>query len=90
MFYPRGILYKGAIHEQLNSDLPRGNMEFRVDHSGYFEKDKSERNLDILFKEFKSNKEDPYVLYQIAHTLRVAKGMRKLKYILKCVMKEFI
>lgn len=72
-FYPRGILYKGAIHEQLNTDLPRINMEFRVDHSGYFEKDKSIRNLDILFKEFKSNKEDPYVLYQLAHTLRIAK-----------------
>ncbi len=72
-FYPRGILYKGAIHEQLNTDLPRINMKFRVDHSGYFEKDKSERNLDILFKEFKNNKEDPYVLYQLAHTLRIAK-----------------
>ena len=34
--------------------------------------DKSERNLEILYKQIKQNPNDCYVLYQLAHTLFVA------------------
>ncbi|GAA0085621.1 hypothetical protein UT300007_20600 [Clostridium sp. CTA-7] len=72
-FYPKGLLYKGCIHEQLDSSLPRININFKVKHSGYFNKDKSGRNLELLFKELENNSEDNYILYQIARTLHVAK-----------------
>lgn len=72
-FYPKGIHYQGCIHEQLSSNLHRVRTEIKVDHSGYFEKDKSVRNLKLLYKELENNPKDPYVLYQIARTLHVAK-----------------
>ena len=33
-------------------------MNFRVEHSGYYNKDKSSRNLPLLLKMLKENKED--------------------------------
>lgn len=72
-FYPKGILFKGYVHEQLDTTNPRINMSFRVNHSGYFKKDKSERNLQLLFKELENDPGDHYILYQIARTLHVAK-----------------
>ncbi|WP_346937000.1 glycosyltransferase family 2 protein [Clostridium sp.] len=72
-FYPKGILYKGGIHEQLETNRCRINMEFKVNHSGYFKRDKSERNLRLLLKELENNPTDHYILYQIARTLHVAK-----------------
>ncbi len=72
-FYPKGLAYKGCIHEQLESLFPRSNINLKVMHSGYFNKDKSERNLDLLFKELENDRNDNYILYQIARTLHVAK-----------------
>lgn len=72
-FYPREIKFTGLIHEQLDSDLQRIKMNFRVEHSGYYKTDKSKRNLPLLLKMLKENKEDTYVLYQIARTLYVDK-----------------
>ena len=64
-FYPKGILFKGYVHEQLDTTNPRINMNFKVNHSGYFKKDKSERNLQLLFKELENYPGDHYILYQI-------------------------
>lgn len=84
-FYPRGILYKGCIHEQLDTYRCRVNMEFKVSHSGYFKKDKSDRNLPLLFKELDNNSEDCYILYQIARTLYVSKRYLEAdEYFQKC------
>lgn len=72
-FYPKGIYYKGYIHEQLDTDFVRIKMKIKLNHSGYFKKDKSRRNLDLLFKELKVHPNDNYILYQIAKTLYVAR-----------------
>lgn len=72
-FYPREIKFTGLVHEQLDSDLQRIKMNFRVEHSGYFNTDKSSRNLPLLLKMLKDDKEDTYILYQIARTLYVDK-----------------
>lgn len=72
-FYPKGLVYKGCIHEQLESLFPRSNINLKVLHSGYFNKDKSKRNLELLFKELENDRNDNYILYQIARTLHVVK-----------------
>lgn len=71
----KGVEYKGAIHEQIHSHLPRVKTNIEVEHDGYLHKDKSERNLAILFEAVKEEPEDTYLLYQLAHTLYV--GGRK-------------
>lgn len=84
-FYPKGLLYRGCIHEQLESIFPRSNINFKVIHSGYFKKDKSKRNLELLFKELENNRNDNYILYQIARTLYVAKRYEEAdKYFENC------
>lgn len=69
---PKSVFYKGKIHEQLDSPLPRKNINVEVGHDGYLETDKSERNLAILMDEFKEKPKDPYILFQIANTLFVS------------------
>lgn len=69
---PKSVFYKGKIHEQLDSDLPRIKVNVEVRHDGYLETDKSERNLAILMDEIKENPNDPYTLFQIANTLFVS------------------
>nr|WP_302599117.1 glycosyltransferase family 2 protein [uncultured Cellulosilyticum sp.] len=71
----KGVGYKGTIHEQINSNLPRVKTNIEVEHDGYLHKNKSERNLAILFEAIKEEPEDTYLLYQLAHTLYV--GERK-------------
>ncbi|MDU7239946.1 glycosyltransferase family 2 protein [Clostridium sp.] len=84
-FYPKGLMYKGCIHEQLESLYTRKNINLEVIHSGYFNKDKSKRNLDLLLKELESNGNDNYILYQIARTLHVAKRYEEADmYFEKC------
>lgn len=65
----RGINYKGEIHEQIDSNLPRIRTNIQVIHDGYLYQDKSERNLPILFEAIRNNTKDSYLLYQLAHTL---------------------
>lgn len=72
-FFPKNIRYQGAIHEQLNSDLPRVEMKLTVAHSGYLEKDKGFRNIPILLEEVKKNPNDAYYQYQLGKELRLKK-----------------
>lgn len=72
-FYPRGIKFKGLVHEQLDTCFKRIKMNFRVEHSGYYKTNKSERNLPMLLRMLEQNKDDTYILYQIGRTLYVDK-----------------
>ncbi|GIP35603.1 glycosyltransferase [Paenibacillus sp. J2TS4] len=63
---PRGIFYKGRIHEQIDSALPRVDCELEVAHDGYYKTDKSERNLALLLSEIQDYPDDPYLHYQTA------------------------
>ena len=65
----RGTSYIGHIHEQIDSNLPRIRTNIEIVHDGYLHKDKSSRNLPILFKAVKNKPKDSYLLYQLAHTL---------------------
>ncbi|MEF2968102.1 glycosyltransferase family 2 protein [Paenibacillus sp. M1] len=64
--FPRGLYYKGRIHEQVQSDLPRVKLSVEVQHDGYYQKVKSGRNIPILQLEIQDHPNDPYYHYQIA------------------------
>ncbi|MED4269188.1 glycosyltransferase family 2 protein [Geobacillus stearothermophilus] len=62
---PKGVKYTGKIHEQVDSTLPRENINVEVYHYGYIQTNKTERNLELLLQELKKRPEDDYILYQI-------------------------
>lgn len=73
---PRGVRYKGRIHEQLDTGLPIYPVPLLFEHDGYLRPGKAERNLKILLEEVKEAPEDSYFLYQTAETLR---GLKRYK-----------
>lgn len=64
--FPRGVYYKGSIHEQVVSDLPHHLTGAIVYHDGYFQTDKTARNLPLLQEALKSEPENPYLHMQVA------------------------
>lgn len=90
-FYPRNIKFKGIVHEQLDSAINRIKMEFRVEHSGYYKVNKSQRNLPLLLKQLENNPKDTYTLYQIGRTLYVDKAyVEAQRYFEECYKYECI
>lgn len=76
-FFPKGIEFEGRIHEQLNSELKRVKMNVEVKHDGYFEADKSERNLPLLLKELEEKPNDPYIQFQLARGYKKKQDVRE-------------
>lgn len=70
---PKGTKYRGAIHEQVDSDYEGVLLPLSFEHDGYLQEGKGERNLEILREQLKENENDPYVLYQISKTLWLLK-----------------
>lgn len=68
--FPRHVRYQGRIHEQLRSDLPRVKLPVEVQHDGYFETTRSERNIPLLKMEIEADQKNPYYHYQIAKEYR--------------------
>ncbi len=67
---PRGVGFKGRVHEQEDSVYPAEPVPLVFEHDGYLQGGKGERNLSILLEELKDMPDDPYVLFQAAQTLR--------------------
>ncbi len=76
-FFPKDIRYTGAIHEQLVSDKIKVNMNLNVKHDGYFETNKSKRNIPLLLKEAKRNPVDSYYLFQLGKELRISEQYKE-------------
>lgn len=76
-FFPKGVQYTGKIHEQLNTHLPRVNMNIEVLHDGYYKTDKTERNISILKEELKITPKDSYYLYQLGKEYRNRKEYKR-------------
>lgn len=70
---PKGVKYRGAIHEQVDSDLEAVALPLSFEHDGYLQEGKGERNLAILKEQLKEDENAPYVLYQISKTLWLLK-----------------
>jgi len=62
--------YSGKIHEQVESNLPRRRVDIEIQHDGYLNQLKTDRNIPILLKVIEENPEDPYYHYQIAKEYR--------------------
>jgi glycosyltransferase involved in cell wall biosynthesis len=68
--FPKGVTYTGRIHEQVISSLPHRMTGITVAHEGYFQTDKTERNLSLLMKELDEEPNNPYLLMQTAREYR--------------------
>lgn len=73
---PSGVYYSGRIHEQVNSDLPSINTAIEVYHDGYYLKNKSDRNLEILHLAVEECDHDAYLLFQLAKEYRMVEKYR--------------
>lgn len=65
---PKGVYFEGSIHEQLNTSLPREVVDIEIEHDGYLNTNKFDRNISLILNELKSNSNDSYLLYQAAKT----------------------
>lgn len=74
---PKGVGFSGKVHEQENSPFPAESLPLLFEHDGYQQGGKEERNLAILLEELKETPKDPYVLFQVARTLRGMKQYRE-------------
>lgn len=71
---PAGVRYRGRIHEQPVSDLPRVRLAVQVRHSGYREaqlQHKQGRNRALLLKMLEEAPDDAYLLYQTGKDFEV-------------------
>lgn len=64
--FPRGARFRGRIHEQIVSPLPRVNLRGELSHDGYLIGEKSERNVKLLLAELAREPENAYLAYQLA------------------------
>lgn len=82
---PRELAYEGRIHEQVVSNLPRTNVPIDVYHDGYYQSDKSNRNIQLLELALREHPIDNYLLYQIGKEYRLLKEYTKAQeYFEKC------
>lgn len=63
--FSRSLRFNGSIHEQLDSTLPRVSTGLELLHDGYFETNKSDRNIRLLLKELSKKPNEPYLLFQL-------------------------
>jgi tetratricopeptide (TPR) repeat protein len=65
---PRGVQYRGRIHEQPVSTLPRQRLALELLHDGYLPEQmvrKGDRNRRLLQQALQLDGADPYLLYQL-------------------------
>lgn len=68
--FPSGIRYRGRIHEQPDSNLPRRIVDVEVGHDGYLDKAKSGRNIPLLEQELLEDPGNAYYSFQLAKEYR--------------------
>ena len=65
---PKGVRYRGRVHEQPHHRLPMTRIDIVLGHDGYTPQHlaaKRGRNRDLLLKALADNPDDAYVLYQL-------------------------
>jgi len=81
---PRNLRFKGRIHEQVDTDLPRINVPIVARHLGYYNRNKAERNIPLLLEELKNSGDHAYLYYQLA---KEYDGIRDASNSLACYKK---
>jgi glycosyltransferase involved in cell wall biosynthesis len=74
---PKGVKYVGSIHEQVESDLPRINVDIEIQHDGYLYTDKTDRNLKLLLAAWEKQPLDDYINYQIGKQYKLLHQLPK-------------
>ena len=74
---PKGMHYKGIIHEQPDTEFPCVLLQLKADHDGYLLEGKSSRNLGYLQEAVRREPENPYYWYQMAVTLRESQRLEE-------------
>ncbi|XOI99572.1 glycosyltransferase [Paenibacillus polymyxa] len=69
-FFPSSCRYSGAIHEQIATLYPRLRVNVEIKHDGYYQRNRSNRNIPLLLAMAQENPNDPYIFYQIAKEYR--------------------
>lgn len=77
--FPSYCRYTGRIHEQIETELPRLYVDIEIQHDGYFQQTKSDRNIPILKSVIAEHPIDPYYHFQIAKEYR-GLGNHELTY----------
>ncbi len=85
-FFPRSVRFEGCIHEQLDTKIDRVEMNLTVKHDGYFETNKSKRNIPLLIQALNQKPTDPYYLFQLGKELRIDKQYEQA---FKMLMKSY-
>ncbi len=65
---PRGVRFRGRVHEQAVSDLPRERLALHLGHDGYLDAQmagKRDRNRPLLLADLSDHPGDPYIAYQL-------------------------
>ncbi len=71
---PRGARYRGRVHEQVDSPLPRQRIDLHLGHDGYRDAQmtaKRDRNRPLLLLDLQDHPDDPYILYQLGKDAEV-------------------
>ena len=71
---PRGVRYRGRIHEQPDEAVPRQRLGLVVGHDGYLDEQlqaKAGRNERLLRRALVEQPNDPYLRYQLAKDLEL-------------------
>ncbi|MGD7006924.1 hypothetical protein [Metabacillus sp. 84] len=76
-FFPKGVVYTGCIHEQLDTELNRTELNLIVKHDGYYGTNKSKRNIPLLLKALNHTPDDAYYLFQLGKELRIDEQYEK-------------
>jgi glycosyltransferase involved in cell wall biosynthesis len=80
---PKGVRYKGRIHEQPVSDLERNRLPICIGHDGYNNEHlvkKRNRNQSLLLKELAMMPEDPYILFQLGKDYEIYKDFHQASF----------
>lgn len=84
--FPHGVRFRGRIHEQLVSQLPRINLRGDLWHDGYLEVQKTDRNIRLLQAELEHEPGNPYLLYQLALEYT---SLNRVENAFECLVKSF-
>jgi Glycosyl transferase family 2 len=71
---PRGVAYKGRVHEQPHSPLPRQRLALHLHHDGYLPEQmagKAGRNRRLLQAALQDEPDDAYLQYQLGKDFEV-------------------
>ncbi|WP_080832512.1 glycosyltransferase family 2 protein [Cohnella massiliensis] len=64
--FPSNIRYKGRIHEQVSSGLPRKVVDVEAHHDGYLNISKAGRNIPLLEQQLSDHPNSAYYTFQLA------------------------